>query len=54
MDRENAQKQMRFEWRRSCEEDYDVQVQTKKIQNHEELKQLKTGPTTIGALGSHY
>ena len=45
---------MRYEWRKSCESSYDRQIVGNLKKADQEKKEVLTGPTTIGALGSHY
>ena len=54
MQKEKEAKQMRFEWRKNCEQNYDRQIEEGRKKAEEEKLTVRTGPTTIGALGSHY
>lgn len=45
---------MRYEWRKSLEDGYERQVAEIRNKTLKEKLELKTGPTTISALGSHY
>ena len=51
---EIAQQNLRREWRKTLEEGYQGDMQLKKDKDQGELKELKNGPTTLNALGSHY
>ena len=45
---------MRYEWRKSCENSYDRQVDENKRKAAKEAKEVFTGPTTIAEVGSNY
>ena len=52
--KEDDDKKRRYEWRKNCESSYDRQMQEIKKKMEDEKLDIRTGPTTIGALGSHY
>lgn len=52
--RETEQKKIRYEWRKMLEDGYDSQIEARQRQNALEVKNLRTGPTSINALGTHY
>lgn len=52
--KEDDDKKRRYEWRKNCESSYDRQMQETKKKMEDEKLDIRTGPTTIGALGSHY
>jgi len=52
--KEKEAAKMRYEWRKSCESSYDRQIVGNLKKADQEKKEVLTGPTTIGALGSHY
>ena len=54
MQKEKDAKQMRFEWRQQNERSYDRQIEEGRIKAEADKQQIRSGPTTIGALGSHY
>ena len=54
MQKEQANRKMRFEWRKSLEDGYAKDVEEVKKRARDERKELCNGPTTIDALGNHY
>ncbi len=54
MQKEQANRKMRFEWRKNLEDGYQNEMEETKKRTRDELKELRNGPTTIGALGNHY
>ena len=52
--KEMADRNMRYEWRKSLENGYEAQMQSQKDKDMDEQKELRTGPTSIDALGNHY
>lgn len=45
---------MRYEWRKSLESGYEKEMQEVRKKVQDSKTEIRTGPTTIGALGSHY
>lgn len=45
---------MRYEWRKQLENGYERDMQDVKQRVQQEKKEVRSGPTTIGVLGSYY
>lgn len=45
---------MRFEWRKLLERDYAQDMEDHREKAAKDQKDLKTGPTTLGVLGTYY
>jgi len=54
MQREQDSRKMRYEWRKSLESGYEKEMLEVRKKVQDSKTEIRTGPTTIGALGSHY
>ena len=53
-ERETEIERMRYEWRKSCDQSHEKQMDETKKKVNEEKRGYFSGPTTIDAIGTNY